>query len=60
MDKALEVDPKYIKALVGKALALSDLQRYQEAIEWYDKALLQYYYSCIRSTSGYRPLFTKK
>jgi tetratricopeptide (TPR) repeat protein len=38
-DKALEVDPKNINALIIKALALDHLGKHAEAIRYFDKAL---------------------
>src|SRR5688500_6608248 len=38
-DKALEIDPNYVKALSNRGSALSTLERYEEAIMSYDKAL---------------------
>ncbi len=38
-NKALEIDPNFIKALVNKGVALDNLKRYDEAIQLYDKVL---------------------
>ena len=39
MTKLLDIDPTYVDALNGKAIALQDLQKYDEAIQYYDKVL---------------------
>ena len=38
-DKALEIDSKYLHALIYKGLALKNLDKFEESIAWYDKAL---------------------
>src|SRR5215469_11013199 len=38
-DKALAIDPHYVKALTNKGVALDNLGNYAGAIEYYDKAL---------------------
>jgi len=37
-DRALEIDPRYAKALHNKAVALNKLGRHNEAVECLDKA----------------------
>ena len=39
MTKSLAIDPTNVNALNGKAIILQNLQKYDEAIEYYDKAL---------------------
>lgn len=38
--QSLQLDPKNLNALVGMASALSALERYDEAVQYYDEALL--------------------
>jgi len=38
-NKALELDPNYVKALAGKGYTLDRLKEYDEALKCYDKAL---------------------
>ena len=40
MIKLWRIDPKNVFALNNKGLALNNLGKYQEAIDWYDKALV--------------------
>ncbi len=38
-DRALEMDPRNLKALRGTASVLGRLERYEEAIKWFDRAI---------------------
>ena len=38
-DKVLTIDPSNVNALNNKAIALKNLQKYDEAIQYYDKVL---------------------
>ena len=39
MIKLLKIDPNHVNALNNKGLALNNLGKYEEAIDWFDKAL---------------------
>ena len=39
MTKYLNIDPSNVNALNNKAIALKNLKRYDEAIQYYDKIL---------------------
>lgn len=39
-DRALDLNPSYVRALLNKGITLRDLNRYEEAIESFDLALL--------------------
>jgi len=39
-NKAITIDPNFLKALINKGLALQNLGKYQEAIDCYDKVLV--------------------
>jgi tetratricopeptide (TPR) repeat protein len=46
-DKAILGDPKYGKALFGKALTLKNIQRYQEGLDLCNKKLDFFSTECI-------------
>ena len=39
MTKSLNIDPSNVNALNGKAIALKNLKRYNESLQYYDKIL---------------------
>jgi tetratricopeptide (TPR) repeat protein len=39
-DRALDLNPSYVRALLNRGITLRDLERYEEAIENFDIALL--------------------
>lgn len=65
LERALELDPNYVSALINKAIALAKLGRYHEALDilskalnldpynpkaWYNKALIHYFLGQIRES----------